>query len=57
MKVKCAWCGKDLGEKPPYGGRDGKYDKMVTHGMCDDCLQKQSGKTGDKKQEGGTPDG
>jgi len=30
MKVVCAWCGKDLGEKP---GPTGK----VSHGICEDC--------------------
>ncbi len=33
MKVICAWCGKDLGEKP--GCED--LDFPITHGMCDEC--------------------
>ena len=35
MKVVCAWCGKDMGEKPPL------EDKSITHGMCEDCLKKE----------------
>ncbi len=34
MKVVCAWCGKDMGEKPPY------KDKGVTHTICPECRQK-----------------
>ena len=30
----CAWCQKDMGEKPPLD------DKSVTHSICDDCLKK-----------------
>lgn len=32
--VKCAWCGKKLGEKLPYD------DKEETHSICDECLKK-----------------
>lgn len=35
MKVKCAWCGKDMGEKPPLDDLD------TTHGMCMECYRKQ----------------
>ena len=36
MKIKrlCAWCGKDMGEKPPL------EDKSETHGMCEECFSK-----------------
>ena len=34
MKIVCAWCGKEIGEKPPY------EDKSVTHGICDICVTK-----------------
>ncbi len=34
MKIVCAWCGKDMGEKKPL------KDKSVTHGMCEECLDK-----------------
>jgi len=33
MKRKCAWCDKDLGEKPPY------TDQSVTHTICDTCRE------------------
>lgn len=35
MLIRCAWCKRTLGDKPPYGG---KYDKEITDGICDDCL-------------------
>ena len=34
MKVVCAWCGADLGEK------DGKGEDGISHGMCDKCFAK-----------------
>lgn len=34
MKIVCAWCGKDMGEKPPY------EDKSVTHSICPECKAK-----------------
>lgn len=34
MKIVCGWCGKKIGEKPPY------KDKSVTTGICDECAQK-----------------
>jgi DNA-directed RNA polymerase subunit RPC12/RpoP len=34
MKVVCAWCGKDMGEKEP------KEDKGTTHSICPQCLSK-----------------
>ena len=37
MLIRCAWCKRTLGDKPPYGG---KYDKEITDGICDDCLAK-----------------
>ena len=37
MKIQCAWCGKDLGSKPPY------EDESTTHGMCQECLEKEIG--------------
>lgn len=44
MIIKCAWCGKDMGEKPPY------EDKSVTHSICEECEAKyfpEKGKRGD----------
>lgn len=32
MKIECAWCGKDMGEKEPL------VEPGPTHGICDDCL-------------------
>ena len=31
MKIQCAWCKKDLGEKEPL------TDNSISHGMCSDC--------------------
>ena len=33
MKVICAWCKKDLGEKEPLS------DTKISHGICDDCKE------------------
>ena len=32
LRIRCAWCGKDMGEK------DGKGAEGVTDGICDNCL-------------------
>ena len=34
MKVVCAWCDKDMGEK------DGKGVEGISHGICEECLAK-----------------
>jgi|GEM_PF-4672443 len=34
LVIKCAWCGKYLGEKEPF------EDKSVTHGICPECRAK-----------------
>ncbi len=34
MKVICAWCNKDMGEK---GGKD---VEGISHGVCEECLTK-----------------
>ncbi len=34
MIIKCAWCQKILGEKPPY------EDKSETHTVCEECRKK-----------------
>jgi hypothetical protein len=31
IKIICAWCGKDMGEK------DGEGIEGVSHGMCNEC--------------------
>jgi len=35
LKIVCAWCGKELGEKEGPEGTEG-----TTPGICDDCLFK-----------------
>lgn len=49
MIVKCAWCGCSLGEKPPYGGANKEWDKMVTHGICGSCEEKYFDKKSSEK--------
>lgn len=39
MKVQCAWCGKDMGEKPPYD------DPAISHGICEQCRRENFPKT------------
>ncbi len=34
MKIVCAWCGKDMGEK------NANYEDGVSHGMCEECFTK-----------------
>jgi DNA-directed RNA polymerase subunit RPC12/RpoP len=34
MKIECAWCGKDLGEKEPL------KDQATTHVICEKCFRK-----------------
>lgn len=35
--VICAWCGNVMGKKPGLG------QTGISHGMCDECLQKAKG--------------
>jgi len=37
MLIRCAWCKRITGDKPPYGG---KYDKFITDGICKECEAK-----------------
>ena len=37
MLIRCAWCGRVTGNKPPFGGG---YDKEITDGICDECQVK-----------------
>lgn len=37
MIIRCAWCGVIQSNKPPYGGN---YEKMITDGICEQCLGK-----------------
>jgi len=32
LKIRCAWCGEDMGEK------DGKGIEGTSDGICDNCL-------------------
>ncbi len=41
MLIRCAWCKRMLGDKPPYGG---KHDKEITDGICDSCYQNEMAK-------------
>ena len=34
MKIVCAWCGKDMGEK------EGKGIEGISHSICDQCADK-----------------
>ena len=34
MLIKCSWCGKEMGEKPPL------EDKRTSHGICKDCYDR-----------------
>jgi len=34
MKIVCAWCGKEMGEK------EGEGIEGATHSICDECLEK-----------------
>jgi len=38
MLIRCAWCGRIIGDKPPYGC---KHDKKITDGICDDCYRRE----------------
>ena len=42
MKIVCAWCGKDMGEK------DGKGAEGVSHGICRECFAKLMAKVESK---------
>lgn len=34
MRIVCAWCGKDIGEKKC----EGEEEEEVTHGLCEKCF-------------------
>ena len=38
LKVECAWCGKDMGEK------DGQGQEGTSHSICDECAAKMRGR-------------
>jgi hypothetical protein len=35
MVIVCAWCQKYMGSREPF------HDPAVSHGICDDCLDRQ----------------
>ena len=39
MKVRCGWCGRDMGEKEGYG------TKGETTTICPECYKKEMNKT------------
>ena len=45
MKIVCAWCSKDMGEK------DSKGQEGVSHGICEECLDKMLMKVGNVKRD------
>ena len=48
MIIRCAWCKRIIGNKPPYGG---KWDREVTDGICPDCMRKYFGKVMGNKED------
>jgi len=37
LKITCAWCGKDMGEK------DGEGVEGISHSICDECFKEITG--------------
>ena len=48
MIIRCAWCKKITGNKPPFGG---KYDKEITDGICSECELKFFGRKEKNEQK------
>ena len=46
MKIVCAWCGREMGEKPLL------EDRSVTHSICPECKEKHFDKKRKKKEVG-----
>ncbi len=46
MKVICAWCNKDMGEK---GGND---VEEISHGVCKECLTRLLAETENESSAG-----
>jgi len=51
MKIVCAWCGKDMGEK------NGKGVEGISHSICRQCLAKFMAKVESKSTAGIEQDG
>ena len=50
MKIVCAWCGRDIGEK------DGKGVEGISHGVCKECFDRLGAKVGKRgKRRGAEP--
>ena len=47
IKVVCAWCGKDMGEK------DGQGKEGISHGLCEECRAEMA--SAGKIKKGGIP--
>jgi len=41
MIIRCAWCKRIIGTKPPFGG---EYEKEITDGICPSCELKYFGR-------------
>ena len=50
MKIVCAWCGKDMGEK------DGEGIEGISHGICEECLTQLEEKAENKISPRGEQD-
>ncbi len=50
MKIVCAWCGNDVGEK------DGEGIEGISHGVCEECLSKFDVKAENNIGAGDEPD-
>jgi len=48
IKVKCGWCGKDLGTRP--GKASPGFENEVSHGICKDCLKTWDKDLDDEKE-------
>jgi hypothetical protein len=40
IKIICAWCGCVLGEKQDLRPSSRGIDDLISHGICEQCLQK-----------------
>ena len=49
MKIICAWCGKNIGER--FEDIEG-----ISHGVCDECLAKIKVKTDDEASAEANPE-
>jgi hypothetical protein len=40
IKIICAWCGCELGSKQDLRPSCPGIDDLISHGICEQCLQK-----------------